>query len=205
MTVRTGAFAWSGFVLAVFGWSCGQGSPTGPTRALSPALATSAQLEKRGEPGPPALASFTVTFSGNVSGAPQQFVNTTHAEDWLIASSITLDLSFFRGLPGGAMCFDRATYAGQLQLGQLTDPSAGIAYFIFEAKGTDGNVVGYKLELSGEIGDPGNWPPAQGTSNTIQGGVFNLTTPTPRPKRSGAACLGSGDLTYRIDLNRDQN
>ena len=74
MNVRTALIS-SSLLLAVLGWACEQQGPTSPTRSLTPsgALATSAQLEKKGGNKPDGSGTLTrIMREGAVEGKTQE-------------------------------------------------------------------------------------------------------------------------------------
>ena len=163
----------------------------------------SVSLAKGGTKGPPVgggaeLATFAVTFSGEVTGSHEWTRKLREGGNMISTpfdQPITLDMSFFQdpvlGL-GGCFNAEAGTYAGGLLIGEgkKNEPGPAKAWFWFNAKGTDGTTdIVYMLRMYGTIEDPENWPPASGTTNTLTLGIWEMHIEGNKFK--DVACTGS--------------
>jgi hypothetical protein len=147
-------------------------------------------------------ATFQATVSGDLSGGPQAWVNQVRpSQNSVVIRHMPLDLTYFQtALPGGVQCFATTSYETALGLSKLKDGSAKADYWP-KGKGTDGVTdIQYRVEMFGAFADTTNWPPADGTSNTLLMGSWRITTEGKGQARYG--CTGSGTFSVTILVER---
>ena len=167
--------------------------------------------------GGPVEDNETATFTFDVSGDLDGNVTFTRTNINRKESSIhnvppdgeflELNMTGFLGnvgaLPGWNECFAGGSFSGALQiLADRNNPGTGSIDIWFTALGTDGTSgVDYRLSISAQIEDTGNWPywlPADvGDSATVTGGSWEMRHGNGPGKK--IACTGEG-TTQTLDF-----
>jgi hypothetical protein len=135
---------------------------------------------------------YDVTVSGDLSpkaGSLPDYDGEDGAGNMMVKvffQPLDLDLSFFFGKFGvlgredrGTKCFSDAPVLDNfpgMQIFQENDGSATVGYW-FTGYGDDGTTeINYVLWMFGDFGDPDNWRPASGTSNSVDLMAWEMTT-----------------------------
>ena len=160
----------------------------------------SVSLAPGGDPGKPGggggggeLATFAVTFSGEVSnatGEPHEWTRKLKAGGNIITTdphahiTLNLDLKFAKD----KVCFQSGPYIGPLLIGEAkkNEPGSAKAGFWFEA-----NDVSYQLKMFGDF-DDGPWLPDVGNENLVTLSAWELETENNKVKN---ACTDVGEFS----------
>lgn len=195
-------------LLVVFAVGCSEqslsplSSDAASTASQAPAL-TEREQERLDDPlpkKPPSSsdATFRVTFSGDISGGPEERTQQMQPSSTQVVISkpgIALDLAYFQtALAGGGVCFSAGEFTGpfQIKTKKKNTPSLAESFFFFSATGSGGvTEIKYVMTMNGQFTDPTNWPPAVGTQNTAIMTDWELTTEGGGQNRK-VSCTGEG-------------
>ena len=206
------AFA-SLLVVAVFAVGCSDQnlsvlSPDNQGNSSKDQIVTASELEQLdtpllAKPSGSSEATYRVTFSGDISGGPEEVTKTVKPTSSGVGiNPITLDISYFQtALAGGGNCFSLGEYSGPLQLYKKKN-TADIAqsFFYFWSSTSDGvTEIKYYIDMRGTITDPNNWPPAAGTQNTVIITDWEMANGAKKKDRK-AACLGEGTFNSGVTV-----
>ena len=145
---------------------------------------------------------FSFDAMGDVSGYDENR-NTIKKKTTQLVSSwppgMFLDISFFQAVNfkngSGADCFPDGDYTGPFVVLQQRDGSARVDFY-FVANGTDGSPDHkYVLQLFGTFDDPGNFPPALGSSIIMSAPAWLMST-EGRGQARKVTCTGDGDAGF---------
>lgn len=139
---------------------------------------------------------YIATVSGDVSGGPTCRIGmVTKNSSQFAFREMTLDLSYFQTVTfktagDGAQCFNAGVYGETtMSVTKLKNGTALIRKQI-NAKGNNGTTdVSYVLEMYGTFADSANWPPANGTSNTVLIDSWEMLSTN---KNKQISCVGNG-------------
>ena len=212
MNVRT-ALILSALLIAVLGWACEQQGPASPSALGTPGgsslggvsldaasgVRLAVDCDKKpdnpncngGGGGDDDLQRFDITIAGpHISSATPQ--TTNGPKGGLLVKGFTLDLKDFFEF--------KLTCGGDTP--NITGPQTGNVSFLEGSAGSSGHAefhfgfthegIRQGLSLKGIITDPGNWPPATGTSNSMTedpGGPWKVTA---SGRNHQAGCTGEG-------------
>lgn len=151
-----------------------------------------------------ASATYTVTVYGDIQGGPVTGEDDVDGQIVLDQPGIVLDLTFFQtALDGGGDCFAAGFYTGSLDIqDDRRGPFRAETMFFFRRTGTGndaGTEITGQLTLDGSI--HGAWPPAVGNTTVISGDTWSMQTRGCDKPR--LACVGSGSMTYTIEITRN--
>ena len=165
----------------------------------------SVSLAKGGTKGPPVgggaeLATFAVTFSGEVTGSHEwtrKLREGGNMSSTPFDQPITLDMSFFQdAVLGGGGCFnaEAGTYAGGLLIGEgkKNEPGPAKVMFVFEA-----NEVKYTLKMFGTFDAGAPWLLDVGNFTTLTFTNWEMGTESNRDR--SIACTGVGSFSSASD------
>ncbi|MCH9031985.1 MAG: hypothetical protein IIB00_06975 [candidate division Zixibacteria bacterium] len=155
------------------------------------------------KPGGSSDATYRVTFSGDITGGPSE--NTIAAKpnsSSVPVNPIELNLAYFQtALADGGSCFSVGAYSGPLQIHiEKNTVDSAQSHFYFRATGSDGvTEIKYVLTMNGKFADPNNFPPADGTQNTIMMTDWDMAIGASK-KDGKIACTGEGTFSSGVTI-----